>query len=292
MSTAVATEPHRHATPLKDQKLGFGHLLRGEWIKFWSVRSTTWTLSIFLIATVGLVVLISLAFVNVPSPEEGGPPEGTAGNPLDPLSIAVTLAQLAVAVLGALTITSEYSTGMIRSSLTAVPKRLPMLWSKAIVLVVSVFAVAVVAVALAVALQWLFFDSQGFSVDATDPEIIRPLVGTAVYLATIALFSYALGALMRHSAAALATVLGRPAGGPDPVQRHPVEAAAAGVPVPSGRGGPAVHADDRAARGGRRVQRPDRRRPDGVAGYGVLIAWIVRHPRRGRRAAEAARRLT
>jgi len=208
MSTAVATEPHRHATAPSSYKLSFAHLLRGEWIKFWSVRSTTWTLSIFLVATVGLVVLISLAFVNVPSPEEGGPPAGTAGNPLDPLSIAVTLAQLAVAVLGALTITSEYSTGMIRSSLTAAPKRLPMLWSKAIVLVVSVFAVAVVAVALAMALQWLFFDSQGFSVDATDPDIIRPLVGTAVYLATIALFSYSLGALMRHSAAALATVLG------------------------------------------------------------------------------------
>ncbi|MBO3086519.1 ABC transporter permease subunit [Cellulomonas fengjieae] len=208
MSTAVATEPRRRATPQNDYKLSFGHLLRGEWIKFWSVRSTTWTLSIFLVATVGLVCLISLAFINVPSPEEGGPPEGTAGNPLDPLSIAVTLAQLALAVLGALTITSEYSTGMIRSSLTAVPKRLPMLWAKGIILVVSVFAVALVAVALSVGLQWLFFDSEGFSIDVTDPEMVRPLVGTAVYLATIALFSYALGALLRHSAAALATVLG------------------------------------------------------------------------------------
>lgn len=208
MSTAVATEPHRANAPLKGHKLGFGHLLRGEWIKFWSVRSTTWTLSIFLIATVGLVLLISLAFVNVPSPEDGGPPEGTAGNPLDPLGIAVTLAQLALAVLGALTITSEYSTGMIRSSLTAVPKRLPMLWSKAIVLVVSVFTVSLVAVAISVALQWVFFDSKDFSIDVADPEMVRPLVGTAVYLATIALFSYALGALLRHSAAALATVLG------------------------------------------------------------------------------------
>ncbi|WP_315098224.1 ABC transporter permease subunit [uncultured Cellulomonas sp.] len=208
MSTAVATEPQRRAATPSNHRLRFSHLLRGEWIKFWSVRSTTWTLSIFLIATVGLVVLISLAFVNVPSPAEGGPPEGTAGNPLDPLSIAVTLAQLAVAVLGALTITSEYSTGMIRSSLTAVPKRLPVLWSKGIVLVVSVFVVALVAVALSVALQWLFFDSKDFSIDVTDPELIRPLVGTAVYLATIALFSYALGALLRHSAAALATVLG------------------------------------------------------------------------------------
>ena len=85
MSTAVATEPHRHATAPKSYKLGFGHLLRGEWIKFWSVRSTTWTLSIFLVATVGLVVLISLAFVNAPSPEHGGPPAGTASDALGPV---------------------------------------------------------------------------------------------------------------------------------------------------------------------------------------------------------------
>lgn len=206
MSTAVATAPHRTDTPLTGHKLTFGHLLRGEWIKFWSVRSTIWTLSIFLLATVGLVVLISLAFVNAPGPEEGGPPDAT--DALGPLSFAVTLGQLALAVLGALTITSEYTTGMIRSSLTAAPKRLPVLWSKAIVLVVAVFGASIVAVAAGTGLQWLFFDSQGLSVDLGDPEMIRPLVGTAVYLATIALFAFALGALMRHSAAAIATVLG------------------------------------------------------------------------------------
>ena len=275
MSTAVATEPHRHATPLKDYKLGFGHLLRGEWIKFWSVRSTTWTLSIFLVATVGLVVLISLAFVNVPSPEEGGPPEGTAGNPLDPLSIAVTLAQLAVAVLGALTITSEYSTGMIRSSLTAVPKRLPMLWSKAIVLVVSVFAVAVVAVALAMTLQWLFFDSQGFSVDATDPEIIRPLLGTAVYLATIALFSYSLGALMRHSAAALATVLGVLLVAPilfSAIPWKPLQQAFPFLPGVSGQQFTQTTEQLEAAAAASEAGVVDL---SAWAGYGVLIAWVV-----------------
>ncbi|KQR12238.1 ABC transporter permease subunit [Cellulomonas sp. Leaf334] len=206
MSAAVATAPHRTDAPLSGHKLSFGHLLRGEWIKFWSVRSTIWTLGIFLLATVGLVVLISLAYVNAPGPEQGGPPDAT--DALAPLSFAVTLGQLALAVLGALTITSEYTTGMIRSSLTAVPKRLPVLWSKAIVLIIAVFGASIVAVAAGTGLQALFFDSQGLSVDLGDPDMIRPLVGTAVYLATIALFAFALGALMRHSAAAIATVLG------------------------------------------------------------------------------------
>ena len=275
MSAAVATEPHRHATPLKDNKLGFGHLLRGEWIKFWSVRSTTWTLSIFLIATVGLVLLISLAFVNVPSPAEGGPPEGTAGNPLDPLSIAVTLAQLALAVLGALTITSEYSTGMIRSSLTAVPKRLPMLWSKAIVLVVSVFGVALVAVALSVLLQWLFFDSKDFSIDVTDPEMIRPLVGTAVYLATIALFSYALGALLRHSAAALATVLGVLLVAPILFSAIPWKPLQQAFPFLPGVAGQQFTQTTEQLEVAAASSGPGVVDLTAWAGYGVLIAWIV-----------------
>ena len=273
MSTAVATEPHRHATTPTGYRLTFGHLLRGEWIKFWSVRSTTWTLSIFLVATVGLVLLISLAFVNVPSPEDGGPPAGTAGNPLDPLSIAVTLAQLALAVLGALTITSEYTTGMIRSSLTAVPKRLPMLWAKAIILVISVFAVSLVAVALSVGLQALFFESKNFSVDMSDPEMIQPLVGTAVYLATIALFSYALGALLRHSAAALATVLGLLLVAPilfSAIPWQPLQEAAPFLPGVAGQQLTQTNEQIEQA-----ASFSDTTVLTALEGYGVLILWVV-----------------
>ena len=208
MSTAVATPTTTPAVATPKGKLSFPHLLRSEWIKFWSVRSTIWTLGIFLFATVSLVVLISLAFVNAPSEAEGGPPASQAADALGPFAVAVTLAQLALAVLGALTITSEYTTGMIRSSLSAVPKRLPVLWSKAIVLMVSVLVAAVVALAVSAVLQALFFDSKDFSIDWSDGQTLRALGGTALYLATIALFAFALGALLRHSAAAVATVLG------------------------------------------------------------------------------------
>ena len=274
MSTAVATEPHRHATATKPYKLSFGHLLRGEWIKFWSVRSTTWTLSIFLITTVGLVSLISLAILNAPSPEDGGPPPGQEGNPLDPFAVAVTLAQLAVAVLGCLTITGEYSTGMIRSSLTAAPKRLPVLWSKAIVLVVSVFVVALVAIALAAALQWLFFDSQDFSIDVTDPELVRPLVGTALYLATIALLAYALGALLRHSAAAVATVLGLLLVAPIIFTAIPWKPLTVTSPFLPGLAGQQVTYTDAA------LEQSAGFSDVGVdltawQGYGVLVVWVV-----------------
>ena len=203
MSTAVATPTTTPAVAAPKGNLSFGHLLRSEWIKFWSVRSTIWTLSIFLVAVVALTELISLAIVNAPA-DSGAPAE----DPLAPFTVAVTLGQLAVAVLGALTITSEYTTGMIRSSLTAAPKRLPVLWTKAIVLMGSVFVGAVVALAVAALLQGLFFDSKDFTIDWSDGQTLRALGGTALYLATIALFSFALGALLRHSAAAVATVLG------------------------------------------------------------------------------------
>ena len=206
------------------------------------------------------------------------------------MSIAVTLAQLALAVLGALTITSEYSTGMIRSSLTAVPKRLPMLWAKAVVLVFSVFMVALVSVAIAVALQWLFFDSKNFSIDVTDPEMIRPLVGTAVYLATIALFAYALGALMRHSAAALATVLGLLLVAPILFSSIPWKPLQQAFPFLPGVAGQQftqtteqLEVSAEASTSGR---------PDGL-GRLRRARPVGRHrPRCGRRAAEEARRLT
>ena len=208
MSTAVATPTTTPAVAAPKGKLSFPHLLRGEWIKFWSVRSTIWTMSIFLVVVISLTVLISLAYINAPSPADGGPPPEVVADPLGPFSFAVTLGQLALAVLGTLTITSEYTTGMIRSSLTAAPKRLPVLWSKALVLIFSVLVASFLAIAGGAALQALFFGGQDFSIDFSDSQTIRALGGTALYLATIGLFSFALGALLRHSAAAVATVLG------------------------------------------------------------------------------------
>ena len=99
MSTAVATETARPAAPARLGKLSFPHLLRSEWIKFWSVRSTIWTLAIFLLVTVGLIVLISLAFINAPSESQGGPPASAAADALGPFTVGVTLGQFYLDVM-------------------------------------------------------------------------------------------------------------------------------------------------------------------------------------------------
>ncbi|WP_019136277.1 ABC transporter permease subunit [Cellulomonas massiliensis] len=183
-------------------RVTFGHLVRSEWIKFWTLRSTIWTLALLVVVMVGLVALITSL-----GDDEGGA-EGAGAGPLGLVALtpAVNLASLAVVVLGVLTITGEYSTGMIRSSLTAAPRRTPVLAAKAVVVGVAIFVTSAVAVALSYVVELLTLGDE--APDLASSETQRVLVGSVLYVTTIALFAFALGALLRHSAAAMATVLG------------------------------------------------------------------------------------
>jgi ABC-2 type transport system permease protein len=206
MSTSVMIPPT--ATPSQanpatgDIRLSFPRIVRSEWIKFRTLRSTVWTLGITVFLMVGIVTLFSAV---VASQETG---HDARGSSIFVFTLAADLAQLAVVVLGVLVITGEYSTGMIRSTLAAVPRRLPALWAKAVVLVAAIFVVSMVAVGLSVAVMQLFLGSKGLAPDLGDSQTVRILIGTALYLTAIALFAFAIGALLRHSAGALATVLG------------------------------------------------------------------------------------
>lgn len=178
----------------------FPRVLRSEWIKFRSVRATLWTMPITAIAMVGFATLAAWGVSSI----EAGADFTAAGL----VNGGWYFAQLVVAVLAILTITGEYTTGQIRSSVAAVPRRSPILAAKAITLFVAVFTVATVALGF----SWLgtlpFLNQMNLSLDLTDPDAVRVLLGTPLYLATIALFSFAIGALVRHSAGALAIVLG------------------------------------------------------------------------------------
>jgi len=183
--------------------LTFPRIVRSEWIKFRTLRSTVWTLALTVVLMVGIVTLFSAIGA---SQSDGAGGDGDGSTVV--FSIAASLAQLAVTVLGVLVITGEYSTGMIRSTLAAVPQRLPALWAKAVVLAVSIFVVSTVAVALSLGVMQLILGSHGSAPDLGDPETVRILVGTPLYLTAIALFALAIGALLRHSAGALTAVLG------------------------------------------------------------------------------------
>ena len=182
----------------------FPRVVASEWIKFSTVRSTVWSLAVTVVVMVGISVLAAWA----------GTMEGAEADPNAPGSAAALaisgyfLAQLVVVVLGVLAISGEYTTGMIRSTLTAVPTRVPALLAKALVLTAIVAIVSLVGVALSYVATMPFHDQLGVELDLSDGEAVRILLGTPLYLATIALLALAVGALLRHSAGALATVLG------------------------------------------------------------------------------------
>ena len=130
---------------------------------------------------------------------------------LDPvgfvLGAGIGLGQLTICVLGVLLITTEYSTGVIRASLLAVPKRLPMLIAK-----ITVFAVMMVVLAEIVAFGCFFVGTlllhSKVAVSISDPGVIRAVVGAGLYLAVLGLFSLGIGLLIRHTAGAIATAIG------------------------------------------------------------------------------------
>jgi ABC-2 type transport system permease protein len=198
--------------PGATHRVTFARVLRSEWIKFWSLRSTVWTLA----STVVVMAAVSYLAVFFTAREAFDPvtkPEDVAllvALLRDP-SLVLTgadLAKLVVAVLGVLIVTGEYSTGMIRSTLTAVPRRLPALWAKALVLT----AVTAITAAVAVVLSWVValptLHAHDAALDLADPQTRRILLGGVLYLVAVCLLAFAVGAIVRLSAGALAAVLG------------------------------------------------------------------------------------
>ena len=205
MSTVTTTpQTTPAAEPTSSLRLSPLHVLRSEWLKFWTVRSTYWTLALTAVVFIGLATLVSFGLRS--SNVTGDQLSGTQ-MALLPLNAGAQLALIPLAVLGVLTVTSEYSTGMVRASLTAVPTRLPVLWAKAVVVAVVTLVLTLVTVLTSAALASAILHSKGGSLDAGDPQVQRIVLGTALYLATTTLFAFALGALLRHSAAALGVVL-------------------------------------------------------------------------------------
>ena len=120
----------------------------------------------------------------------------------------VYFGQLVVAVLGVLVISGEYSTGMIRSTLTAVPKRLPALWAKAVVLFTATFIVGLVSTFGAILVAMPILAGKGITASLTDSHVFLPALYGALYLALLSIFALGIGAMLRNSAGGIAAVLG------------------------------------------------------------------------------------
>jgi len=170
-----------------------------EWTKFRSVRSTVYTLLMAVVAMIGIGALVSAITANQPGGLESG--QSAVFTSLT----GTFIAQLAIGVLGVLLITGEYSTGMIRSSLTVVPRRLPMLWGKLAVFAAVVFLTMLIASFAAFFAGQALLSGQQLDASLSDPGAVRAVVGAALYETVAGMTALALGALLRNTAAAITT---------------------------------------------------------------------------------------
>ena len=178
-----------------------------EWTKLRSLRSTRWSLFAAILLTIGFPVLF--AFVTSSHWGSMSPSERANRHPLDIALAGVNVSQLAVAVLGVLVVTGEYSTGMIRASFSAVPKRLPVLWAKTGVFGVVTFALMLPSVVAAFyASQAILARHHLLQTSLADAGIGRSVVGGAVYLLLVGIFALGIGAIVRNTAGAIATFAG------------------------------------------------------------------------------------
>jgi ABC-2 type transport system permease protein len=183
---------------------GFGHTLRAEWITFWSVRSTVWSTVLLFVLGVGLTTLVCATSADWLA--GSGADESPASLVTWGLMIA-QIAQVAAVVLGALTVTSEYGTGMIRATLAATPRRGAVLAAKALVLAGTLFVVGTVTAVVGYLAGNAFLDAAGVGVGLSDDGVLRSLLGSGLYMAGLGLLAAAVGLLVRHTAAALSIVL-------------------------------------------------------------------------------------
>ena len=169
---------------------------RSEWIKFWTLRST-WITSFIAIA---LTVLFGAGLA-----ASLGQSEEYRDKAMNLITSGLTFGQIVVAVLGALIITGEYSSGQIRSSLAAVPRRGRLLLSKAVVLSVSSFLLGSASIFLSWAISKPFLGEHAGSL--TDSHYFGHIWGSGLVFVGIALMTLGLGFLLRSTAGAITVVV-------------------------------------------------------------------------------------
>lgn len=184
-------------------RLSPARVARSEWIKLRSLRSTWYALVASVVVTAGVGLLLCvLALQHL----DAGKQLGTSPAVLS--LYGAYLAPLTVGVLGVLLITGEYGTGLIRSTLSAVPRRLPVLWAKLVVFgLVAVVTSEVTVTATFLAGQAVLARTRA-GASFADPGVARAVIGTGLYIAVVGLLGMAFGFLFRNTAAAISVLFG------------------------------------------------------------------------------------
>ncbi|MFJ6392900.1 ABC transporter permease [Streptomyces sp. NPDC091972] len=213
MSTTTLTENSPTPTPPspirsgRSYKVSIRGVLRSEWAKLWSLRSTWITLGLGFVFLVAFGVIASLHYHS----------QYTSGSQMDADEAHATVlsfslfgtkfAQLALGVLGVLVTAGEYSTGMIRSTIAAVPRRLPVLWSKAATFGVVALIVATVGAIITFPIASSLLSDTPAALSLSDAGVVRSLLGAGLYLGVVGVIGVALGSLLRSVAGGIAVLV-------------------------------------------------------------------------------------
>lgn len=205
-TTATPLDPRQAPNDQHATSLTFPRVVRAEFIKLRTLRSTVWCFALIVLLALGSGLLLAVTFDR---PEVGSFDVDTQKNFIVLVgTIGVNLTQLVAAVLGVLIISGEYTTGMIRSTFAAVPTRLPALFAKALVLAVSMFVVGLGSIIATVLVTMPILLSKGIDVNLLDGDVMLALLGGAGYLTLIAVLAFTFGAILRNSAGGISSVLG------------------------------------------------------------------------------------
>jgi ABC-type transport system involved in multi-copper enzyme maturation permease subunit len=203
MTTQVAAAPRQPLLTPAAGRAGFADALRSEFTKIRSTRSTYWTLLALVVVTIGIGAIASYGTASHASQIDRASFDATQ------LSLGgLYVGQLVIAVLGALTITSEYSTGMIRTSLAVQPRRGTLFAAKAVVFAAVSLVTGLVASFASFFIGQALLSSHHLSVTLSQPNVLRAVIGGALFLTACGMLAYGLGAILRHTAGAITAAIG------------------------------------------------------------------------------------
>ncbi|MBD0424255.1 ABC transporter permease [Streptomyces sp. TRM S81-3] len=189
-----------YTSPIPVVRTTLWHAVGSEWTKIRSVRSTMWTLGVFVLLVVGIGLLAGAVVANSSA-------DASNANPLELGFFGLLLGSMCVITLGVLTTASEYGTGMIRTTMVACPNRGRVLAAKAIVFFLVAFVVTLVSASLVAFAHVAMLEGEG-ALEPTGEEWFKATVGVSLYIALLGLLSLAIGSVIRHSAGAITIMIG------------------------------------------------------------------------------------
>jgi ABC-2 type transport system permease protein len=203
---AVTSVPVRAARPAL--KVTGRRVVRAEWAKLWSLRSTWITLALGLLFLLAVGTIAALQYESSAASGQEMDEDFANATAYSLALFGVPFALIAMGVLGVLASAGEYTTGMIRSTLAAIPRRLPLLWAKAAVYGVMAFAVGLVGAVVSFLIGSGVLSGSAISMSFSDDGVLRGLLGVGVYLGLVSVIGVALGVLLRSTAGGISALVG------------------------------------------------------------------------------------